>query len=228
MKYEWKKQDKTLYLPAPKPALLQVPAFNYFTLRGEGNPNGAAFAEAVGILYSLSYTVKMLPKKGPAPENYYEYTIFPLEGVWDLTEAGRQKSVLDKDELVYELMIRQPDFVTPELAAEVIGMVKHRKPHPLLDKAAFVSSGDGLSVQMLHVGPYDDEPASFKLMEQYCAEQGLQRMSYLHREIYISDVRRTVPEKLRTVLRFKVSPEADAMNARCLSPGLHAAISDIH
>ena len=205
MKYEWKKQDKAFYLPPAEPALIQVPAYNYFTLHGEGNPNGAEFAEAVGVLYSLSYAIKMLPKKGIEPEGYYEYTVFPLEGVWDLSEAGRQKTELDKDELVYTIMIRQPDFATPELAAEVLEKVKHSKPHPLLHKAAFDSIEDGLSVQMLHTGPYDDEPGSFARMKQYCAEQGLERMSHLHREIYISDARRTQPEKLRTVLRFKVS-----------------------
>jgi hypothetical protein len=205
MKYEWKKQDKALYLPPAEPGLIQVPAYNYYMLRGTGNPNADGFAEAVGVLYSLSYAVKMLPKKGPEPEGYYEYTIFPLEGVWDLSEAGRRKAVLDKDELVYTLMIRQPDFVTPELAAEVLEKVRLSKPHPLLQQAAFAGYEDGLSVQMLHIGSYDDEPQSFTRMQEYCADQGLQRLSLLHREIYISDARRIQPEKLRTVLRFKVS-----------------------
>ncbi|WNS44593.1 GyrI-like domain-containing protein [Paenibacillus sp. MMS20-IR301] len=207
MKYEWKKQDKALYLPAAEPVQIHVPAYNYFTLQGQGNPNQPDFAEAVGVLYSLSYAVKMLPKKGPAPEGYYEYTVFPLEGIWDLTEAGRCKAELDKDELVYTLMIRQPDFVTPELAAEVLEKVKQSKPHPLLHKAAFDNVEDGHSVQMLHIGPYDDEPGSFSRMEQYCAGQGLRRLSKLHREIYISDARRTQAEKLRTVLRFTVTQE---------------------
>ncbi|WP_019910098.1 GyrI-like domain-containing protein [Paenibacillus sp. HW567] len=207
MKYEWKKQDKTLYLPAAEPALITVPAHNCFMLQGEGNPNGEDFTEAVGVLYSLSYAIKMLPKKGPAPEGYYEYSIFPLEGIWDLSEQGRKEAVLNKDELVYTLMIRQPDFVTPVLAAEIIGKVKISKPHPLLNKAAFGSSEDGLSVQMLHVGPYDEEPDSFMRMEQYCKEHGLQRVSKSHREIYITDARRTQPQKMKTVLRFQVSRE---------------------
>ncbi|NQX45987.1 GyrI-like domain-containing protein [Paenibacillus tritici] len=203
MKVEWRKQDKALYLPAAEPGLIQVPAYPYFMLRGEGNPNHSAYAEAVGVLYSLSYAVKMLPRKGPAPEGYYDYTVFPLEGVWDLSEAGRKKAVLDKDELVYNIMIRQPDFVTPELAAAVLEQVKRSKPHPLLEKAVFAAIEDGLCVQMLHIGPYDDEPHSFARMEQFCTDQGLLRESHLHREIYISDVRRTRPEKLKTVLRFK-------------------------
>lgn len=205
MKVEWKKQDKAFYLPAAEPGLIEVPAYPYFLLKGEGNPNAEAFKEAVGVLYSLSYAVKMLPKKGPAPEGYYDYTIYPLEGIWDLSETGRRKTALDKDELVYTIMIRQPDFVTPALAAEIIQKTKINKPHPLLEKAAFSKVEDGLSVQMLHTGPYDDEPASFARMEQFCAGQGLRRESKLHREIYISDARRAKPEKLRTVLRFKVS-----------------------
>ncbi|MHA6533409.1 GyrI-like domain-containing protein [Paenibacillus sp. BAC0078] len=208
MKYEWKKQDKTFYLPAAEPALITVPAHNYFMLQGEGNPNGEAFAEAVGVLYSLSYAIKMLPKKGPAPEGYYDYSIFPLEGIWDLSEKGRKEAVLNKDELVYTLMIRQPDFVTPGLAAEIIGKVKISKPHPLLNTAAFGSSEDGLSVQMLHVGPFDEEPHSFERMEQYCIDQGLRRISHAHREIYITDARKTQPQKMKTVLRFQVSRES--------------------
>ncbi|WP_438490960.1 GyrI-like domain-containing protein [Paenibacillus sp. IHBB 3054] len=205
MKYEWKKQDKALYLPAVEPAILTVPAFPYFMLQGEGNPNSETFADAVGVLYSLAYAVKMLPKKGAAPESYYDYTVFPLEGIWDLNPEGRKKAVLDKDDLLYTLMIRQPDFVTADLAGDILEKLKTTKPHPLLHKAAFGSSEDGLSVQMLHLGSYDEEPQSFARMEQYCSEHDLQRVTHTHREIYISDARRTSPEKLKTVLRFQVS-----------------------
>lgn len=207
MKYEWKKQDKALYLPAGKPSVIIVPGYRYFMLEGRGNPNGDEFAEAVGVLYSLAYAVKMLPKKGIVPEGYYDYTVFPLEGVWDLTEKGRGQETLDKNELVYTLMIRQPDYATPELAAEVKEMVKRSKPHPLLQKTVFGESEDGLSVQMLHTGPYDTEPASFARMEAYCREQGLRRLSLTHREIYISDARKTAPDKLRTVLRFRAAKQ---------------------
>lgn len=205
MKYEWRKQEKSLYLPKAEPALVDVPLFHYFMLQGEGNPNSEAFTAAVSVLYSLSYAVKMLPKKGEPPADYYEYTLFPLEGVWDLSEEGRRKAVLDKDELRYKLMIRQPDFVTAALAADVLKRLKMTKPHPLLDKAAFGSCEDGLSVQMMHLGSYDNEAQSFARMEQYASAHGLQRLSYTHREIYISDASRTPPEKLKTVLRFRVS-----------------------
>ena len=180
MKYEWKKHEKALYLPKAVPAPVTVPEHAFFMIRGEGNPNGEAFLEAIGVLYALSYAVKMLPKKGDAPEGYYEYAVFPLEGVWDTAEPMLPGEALNKDALRYTLMIRQPDFVT--------------------------DWNDGLCVQMLHVGPYDDEPVSFNMMQAYCAEHGLRRASDSHREIYLSDARKTDPARLKTVLRFGVEP----------------------
>ena len=112
MKYEWKKHEKALYLPKAVPAPVTVPEHAFFMIRGEGNPNGEAFLEAIGVLYALSYAVKMLPKKGDAPEGYYEYAVFPLEGVWDTAEPMLPGEALNKDALRYTLMIRQPDFVT--------------------------------------------------------------------------------------------------------------------
>jgi len=206
MKYEWRKQDKQIYLPKNKPEVITLPSFHYFSLSGKGNPNNDAYAEAIGVLYSLSYGVKMMPKSGIVPEGYYEYTIFPLEGVWDLSEEGRKKTALDKDELLYTIMIRQPDFVTAELANEVIEKVKRKKPNPLLEKAAFSSLEEGLCIQMLHLGPFEEEPHSFARMEQYCSDQGLRRVSHIHKEIYLTDPRRTQPDKFKTVLRFAAAP----------------------
>lgn len=202
-KFEWKKNDKELYLPKSKPEVIDVPSFNFFMIDGKGNPNSQEFSDAVGVLYSLAYTLKMLPKKGITPEGYYDYTVFPLEGVWDLAEEARKLDVLDKDSLIYTIMIRQPDFVTDELSREVIEMVKIKKPHPLLNNVRFASLEEGLCVQMLHIGSYDDEPASFLMMEDFCEQNNLKRISKIHREIYISDVRKTESHKLKTVLRFK-------------------------
>ncbi|WP_336790696.1 hypothetical protein [Paenibacillus sp. MMO-177] len=143
MKYEWKKNDKHLYLPKNVPSVAEVPAMNYFMLNGKGNPNHSEFVEAVGVLYSLSYTVKMLPKKGAVPEGYYDYSVFPLEGIWDLEEEARQAAVLDKDKLIYTLMIRQPDFVTEALAQEVIETASKKKPHLLLSNATFGKLEEG-------------------------------------------------------------------------------------
>lgn len=204
MKYEWKKHAKELYLPKNTPELVTVPNLKFFMIEGKGNPNSEEFSEAIGVLYSLAYAIKMLPKKDIIPEGYFEYTVFPLEGIWDLAEEARALEVLDKDSLIYTIMIRQPDFVTDQLAQEVIDRVKLKKPHPLLDNVSFNSIEEGLCVQMLHLGPYDDEPKSFALMEDYCVQNKLRRSTMVHREIYLTDARKTQQEKLKTVLRFKV------------------------
>ncbi len=204
MKYEWKKQAKELYLPKNEPQSIDVPSIKFFMLNGKGNPNNEAFSEAIGVLYSLSYGVKMMPKKGVIPPGYFEYSVFPLEGVWDLAEEARVLEKLDKDSLIYTIMIRQPDFVTKELAQEVLEVTKNKKPHVLLDNVKFETVEEGKCVQMLHIGSYDNEPVSFKKMEEYCHANNLTRVSHTHREIYISDVRKTAPEKLKTVLRIKV------------------------
>lgn len=205
MKFEWKKEEKEFYLPKGKPEIVKVPEFKYFALDGRGNPNDQEFSEAVGVLYSLSYAVKMLPKKGLTPQGYFDYTVYPLEGIWDLAEEARHLSTLDKDSLIYKIMIRQPDFTTNEIVDEIIQNMKRKKPHILLDKVEFVKIEDGLCVQMLHFGSYDDEPESFKIMENFCAENNLVRAEKTHKEIYISDARRVESSKLKTVLRFKVT-----------------------
>ena len=133
----------------------------------------------------------------------------PLEGIWDLTEEGRKQEVLNKDELVYTIMIRQPEFVTEEIVMKSMEIVKKKKPHPLLDKVIFETIGDGLSVQMLHIGPYDDEPRTFAIMKEYCQENKLVLKTKVHREIYLSDFRKTKPEKLKTVLRYMVEYEEE-------------------
>ncbi len=203
LKYEWKKQEKEFYLPKAKPETVVVPKFKFFMLNGKGNPNNAEFSEAVAVLYSLSYAVKMLPKKSPTPVGYFDYTVYPLEGIWDLAQEARTLEVLDKDSLIYTIMIRQPDFVSDELAQEVVNGLKAKKPHSLLEAVKFASLEEGLCVQMLHIGPYDDEPRTFSLMEDYCTQRGLKRTNKTHREIYISDPRKTEPNKLKTVLRFR-------------------------
>ena len=104
-----------------------------------------------------------MPKWGTAPEGYFEYTVYPLEGIWDLTEKGRKESTLNKDEFVYTIMIRQPEFVSDEIVELAMERVRKKNPHPYLEEVAFRSMEDGLSLQMLHVGPYDEEPKTSKL-----------------------------------------------------------------
>ncbi|NLP35832.1 MAG: hypothetical protein GX359_11705 [Clostridiales bacterium] len=205
MKYEWRKQEKNLYLPKEKPELIVVPPMKFFMINGKGNPNNKDFSERVEALYSLAYAVRMMPKTGYTPKGYYEYTVYPLEGVWDLTEEGRQADTLIKDELLYTIMIRQPDFVTQEIVDRALENVRKKKKLLLLDEIRFDTIEDGLSVQMMHVGPYDDEPRTFKIMKEYIDDKNLAIKTLKHREIYISDVRRTEKNKLKTVLRYLVS-----------------------
>ena len=204
-KFEWRKQLKDLYLPKKQPSTIEVPEMKFFTLEGKGNPNSEPFKEHIEILYGLSYAIKMMPKKGLTPEGYFDYTVFPLEGHWDLDEKGRKLDYLNKDHLVYKLMIRQPDFVTEELFQYALESVKQKKATTLLDAVQFEKITEGLCVQTMHIGSYDNESETFNRMEQYCSQNNLKRAEKTHKEIYISDARRTDTEKLKTVLRFKVT-----------------------
>lgn len=206
MKHEWKKTEKRFYLPKDRPEFVSLPEFRYFTIEGNGNPNDPFFADYISVLYALSYGVKMSPKKGIAPEQYFDHTIYPLEGVWDLTETGRRAydGTVNKNELVFKLMVRQPDFVSEDFALEILAQTKAKKSLPLLEKVRFEAISEGDCVQMLHQGSYDTEPESFRRMEAFAAENGYRRLSKTHKEIYLSDARKTAPEKLKTVLRFKV------------------------
>lgn len=203
-KVEYKKDYKELYLPGANPAAITVPKMQFFMLDGKGDPNQAGFDLEIQALYSLSYGIRMLPKSGSTPPGYVEYTVFPLEGVWDLAEAARNLKEWDKSQLVYTIMIRQPDFVTEELAREVLEKTKEKKPNQALSRVRFGAVEEGLCVQMMHTGNYDDEPASFARMDEFCRQNGYRRLELTHREIYISDPRKVAPDKRKTVLRYQV------------------------
>ncbi len=206
MKHEWRKKEKDIYLPKNKPELIDVPKYKFLTIEGEGNPNSESFAEYIAVLYALSYGIKMSPRKGIETNGFYDYTVYPLEGIWDINEEAKKnfKGTINKDDLVFKLMIRQPGFVTTDLVDKIRAMTKEKKPHTLLDSVLFEEIEDGKCIQMLHLGSYDDEPKSFKIMEDFATDSGLKRVSKVHREIYLSDVRKVPPEKLKTVLRFQV------------------------
>lgn len=204
MKYEWRKKEKELYLPKDKPVLITVPEQKFLMISGKGDPNQEEFSEKVAALYSLSYAIRMMPRNGYTPDGYFEYTVYPLEGIWDLTEKGRKSPTLIKDELLYTIMIRQPDFVTEEVVEKAFEIAGKKKPNPLLDEVSFDTMEDGLSVQMMHIGPYDDETRTFEQMKKFIQENDLEIITLAHREIYISDPRRTDPSKLKTVLRYRV------------------------
>jgi hypothetical protein len=206
MKHEWRKHEKEIYLPPTKPVIIDVPEFKYFTIEGAGDPNSANFAEYIGVLYSLSYAVKMSYKKGIEPKGYFAYTVYPLEGVWDLRpEAQKRQAGFDKKDLIYKLMIRQPDFVERDFAEQIIALTQEKKPHALLSTIKFETIGEGKCLQMLHLGSYDNEQESFRIMEDFAMAQGLRRISRVHKEIYLNDARKTAAEKLKTVLRFQIA-----------------------
>lgn len=208
MKHEWRKQELSIYLPKAKPELITIPTYKYVVIDGEGNPNSDAFAACIEVLYSVSYAIKMtLKKMDNVPKSYEDYTVYPLEGVWDITDEAKKtftQGALNKDDLVYRLMIRQPDFVHNDFFKEMVAITKKKKPNTLLDTLKFESLTDGTCIQMMHIGSFDNEPQSFKVMEAYAKEQGVERASKIHREIYLSDFRKVPEEKLKTVLRFQV------------------------
>lgn len=214
-KYEWKVAEKVLYGSGEQPVEVDVPALGFFTLEGRGSPDAPEFQEKVEALYALSYAVRMAHKTPSPPEGWYEYTVYPLEGVWDLGGKSAEEQVaakrekrppapFDKNDLIYTLMIRQPSFVTPEYAQTMLEATRERKKLPTLTSARFEVRTEGRCVQMLHKGPFTDEPASFKKMLDFCRKESLARVGHQHREIYLSDPRKTTGEKLRTILRFPV------------------------
>jgi hypothetical protein len=169
-------------------------------------PSEPLFSRSYGTAV-IAYGIKMTAKKpGMAPNGHFDFTVYPLEGVWDINEKARKNftGTVNKDDLVYEIMLRQPDFVTESYFLQIRDSARSKNPNPLFDEVEFVAVEEGLCLQMLHVGPFDTEAETFALMEEFAGQQGLTRESKLHREIYLSDFRKTAPEKLKTVLRFKV------------------------
>lgn len=201
-KVEYKKAYKDLYAPKTVAALVTVPGIKFVIIDGKGDPNEKDFALATEALYGFSYAVKMSYKSSNVPEGYYDYTVFPLEGEWDLDD--KSKPITDKSNYKYRIMIRQPEFLTKDLFERFLLETKKKKPNECLDKINFEEIEEGLCCQMLHIGSYDDEPSSFEIMDKFCRENGYKRISKTHREIYLSDPRKTEPSKLKTILRYKV------------------------
>ena len=199
MKYEWRKLDKKLYQGPKTPVVIEHPVQSFIMLNGQGNPNKADFSERVSALYSLAYAIKMEYKNAHHQE-FIDFTVYPLEGIWQQTEA----ETLVKDDLVYTIMIAQPEFITNEMVETALEKVKVKKPNPFYNEIRFERISEGSSVTMLHVGPLDDEPQTFAKMDAFCQENGLKRCTAYHREIYLNNKNRTAPEKLKTILRYSV------------------------
>lgn len=213
MKHEWRKKEKNIYIPKATPTFINLASLKYFTIEGVGNPNSALFSIDIAALYAMSYALKMAPKAGIEIKNYFEYTVYPLEGMWSLTEQGIKLynkgepiSKL-KDYFKYKLMIRQPDFVTKALFDRFKASSYKKTTNDRILEIKLETINEGLSCQMLHIGSYDNEVLSFEKMEAYCKDQGYRRLSKDHKEIYLSDARKVAPDKLKTTLRFKISKD---------------------
>lgn len=208
-KQVWRKAEKAIYQPQKTPATLEIAPQKFLILNNTGNPNRLAFADEIGALYALSYGIKMTNKKRQLAA---DYVVYPLEALWT-SPKPKEYGAINKDELRYRLMIRQPDFVTADYFAEILATVSRKKPNDLYQKVTFETLTDGPCVQMLHVGSYDSEAASFIEMQHYLKENQLHQRflgAYHHREIYLSDARKTAPEKQKTILRIGVTHDKSA------------------
>lgn len=199
------KEIKLYYGLKKSPEILFIPSMKFITIQGSGDPNGEAFQKATEALYAIAYSIKMSYKKPNPPKEYYPYTVFPLEGIWDLVDKSINSTV--KSNYAYTLMIQQPDFVTQDMVDYYRNEVIKKKDNPRIGDIRFEEIEEGLCCQMLHQGSYDLEPESFRIMEVYCLSEHHLRSSKFHHEIYLSDPRRTDPSKLKTLLRFSVEPQ---------------------
>lgn len=208
--FDFKKVYKDLYLPKTKPVLIDVPQMTFIMIDGKGNPNtaGGAYQKAVEALYGLSYTIKMSKMGQNKPKGYFEYVVPPLEGLWWFAdEKFDLQPVADKEKFLWTAMIRQPDFVTAEVFCWAKEELQKKKPALDLSAARLEDYTEGKCVQILHVGPYDNEPDTVRVLEKFTAASGyVNDLSEKreHHEIYLSDPGKTAPEKLKTVIRHPV------------------------
>ena len=207
MAFDFKKEYKEFYLPKNKPEIITVPPVNYVAVRGQGDPNeeGGAYKQAIAILYAVAYTLKMSKMGEHRIEGYFDFVVPPLEGFWR-QEGITGVDYANKAAFHWISVLRLPDFVTAEELRWAADEAQRKKG---LNCAAaeYLTVDEGLCVQMLHVGPYDDEPASLERMDAFVREQGCENDlsgTRLHHEIYLSDPRKTAPEKRRTVLRHPI------------------------
>ncbi|MGN0692139.1 MAG: GyrI-like domain-containing protein [Oscillospiraceae bacterium] len=206
-KLDYKKEYKDLYQPGSKPSLIDVPEMIFIAVDGKGDPNSSEeYKAAMEILYGLSFTIKMSKMNGTQPEGYFEYVVPPPEGLWN-QEGIDGIDYSRKEDFIWTSMIRQPEFVTEEVFEAAKAVLSKKKPQLDLSRARYMKMTEGLCVQIMHKGPYDDEPASIEKMKRFLEEKGLAEdfsETRRHHEIYLSDPRKCAPERLRTVIRHPV------------------------
>ena len=207
MAFDFKKEYKEFYMPKNKPGIVSVPGMNYIAVRGQGDPNveGGEYKQAIELLYGIAYTIKMSKKGDRQIEGYFDYVVPPLEGFW-WQEGIEGVDYAHKENFHWISVIRLPDFVTREDFDWAVKEAERKKKTDF-SKVEFLTYDEGLCVQCMHIGSYDDEPATVELMHAFMEEQGYvlditdQR---LHHEIYLSDARKVAPEKLKTVIRHPI------------------------
>ena len=207
MAFDFKKEYKEFYMPKNKPEIVMVPKANYIAVRGKGDPNeeGGAYQQSIGVLYAVAYTLKMSYKTDYKIEGFYEYVVPPLEGFW-WQERVDGIHYSDKSTFCWISVIRLPDFITKANFDWAVDTATKKKK---LDCSAaeFLTIDEGLCIQIMHLGPFDDEPATVEIMNRYLDENGYENDfsdTRIHHEIYLSDARKVAPEKWKTVIRHPV------------------------
>ncbi len=207
MAFDFKKEYKEFYMPKNKPEIVTVPKANYIAVRGKGNPNeiDGAYQQAISILYAVAYTLKMSYKTEHKIEGFFEYVVPPLEGFWWQDNVDGI-DYADKAAFNWISVIRLPEFITKKDFEWAVETASEKKK---LDcsSAEFLTVDEGLCVQIMHIGAFDDEPQTVALMDEYIAQNGYENditESRLHHEIYLSDARKVAPEKRKTVIRHPI------------------------
>lgn len=207
MSFDYKKEYKEFYMPKNKPEIVDVPEMKFIAVRGKGDPNkeDGDYKAAIGLLYGVAFTIKMSKKGSRKIEGYFDYVVPPLEGFW-WQENGTGIDYSRKEDFCWISVLRLPDFVTEEDFRWAIEEAEQKKGQDY-SKVEFLTMKEGLCVQCMHIGGYDDEPATVALMDQFLQENGYENdfsEERLHHEIYLSDARRVAPERLRTVIRHPI------------------------
>ena len=207
MAFDFKKEYREFYMPKEKPEIVTVPPANYIAVRGKGDPNqeGGEYKKAISLLYGIAYTIKMSKKGDHRIEGYFDFVVPPLEGFW-WQDGVEGVDYSDKSTFNWISVIRLPDFVTKQDIDWAVEEAARKKKDDF-SSVEFFTCEEGLCVQCMHTGPYDDEPATVERMHEYMRQQGYEldiNDKRLHHEIYLSDVRKTAPDKLKTVIRHPV------------------------
>lgn len=207
MAFDFKKEYKEFYLPPAKPGLVEILSMNFIAVRGKGDPNtpGGEYQRAMGLLYGVAFTIKMSKLGDHRIEGYFDYVVPPLEGFWWSGDGGAI-DYADKGDFRWVSLIRLPDFVSRDDFEWALWEASRKKKQDF-SPVEFLTYEEGLCVQCMHVGSYDDEPATLRAMEKFAAGQGYVLdvgPGRYHHEIYLSDARKVAPERRRTVIREPV------------------------